>query len=182
MLKMFRNSNLFLLIAAAVILLAGFTEVGLNQKVHAQQRITKDEQLSGESKEVSLTNEEEEIKMGIRVESDGKTIVFKLNESTAARSLYEQLPMTIEVENYSNNEKIFYPENKLDVSDTPAADAKDGTLGYYAPWGDVIMFYGDFGSASGLYELGKVVSGGENIASLSGIIKIERYQIKKELK
>jgi len=181
MLKKFRNSNLLFLIAAVVILLAGFTELNFNQKVHAQQINAKDEQLKGGSKKASLTNEEEEFKMGIRVESEGKIIIFELNDSSAARSLYEQLPMTIEVENYSNNEKIFYPENKLDVSVTPAAYAKDGTLGYYAPWGDVIMFYGDFGSASGLYELGKVVSGGENIDSLSGTIKIEKYQIRGEL-
>jgi hypothetical protein len=31
------------------------------------------------------------------------------------------------------------------------ADARTGTLAYYAPWGDVVMFYKEFGTASGLY-------------------------------
>ena len=35
------------------------------------------------------------------------------------------------------------------------------------------MFYGDFGSTSGLYELGQVVSGSESISGLSGTIQVE---------
>lgn len=112
--------------------------------------------------------------MKIRVKSNGKTTVFELNNSSAARDLYAQLPMTIKVENYSNDEKIFYPPKKLNTSDTPKADARVGTLAYYAPWGDVVMFYGDFGSAAGLYELGRAVSGGENIRKMSGDIRIEK--------
>lgn len=45
----------------------------------------------------------------IRVEGTaGENIVFQLNDSIAAKALYEQLPLSIQVENYSNNEKIFY--------------------------------------------------------------------------
>ena len=97
--------------------------------------------------------------MQIRVESNGNTIVFELNDSQAACELYEQLPLSIEVEDYSTNEKIFYPTQELDVSDAPLAEAGAGTLAYYAPWGDVVMFYEDFGGAGGLYELGEAVSG-----------------------
>lgn len=114
--------------------------------------------------------------MTINVTANGKTTVFKLNTSTAARELVAQLPLTIAVENYSHNEKIFYPPKKLKTSDTPKADAKAGTLAYYAPWGDVVMFYKDFGSASGLYELGHAVSGGEHIQGMSGTIRIEQGQ------
>lgn len=111
----------------------------------------------------------------ISVQANGNTIVFELNDSQAAQELYEQLPLNIEVENYSTNEKIFYPPQELDVSDAPQANAVVGTLAYYAPWGDVVMFYGDFGSASGLYELGQVVSGSEHISGMSGTIQIQRY-------
>ena len=51
-------------------------------------------------------------------------------------------------------------------------DGKKGELSYYAPWGDVVMFYGSFGSAPGLYELGHAVSGGEHIKVMSGTIRI----------
>ncbi len=111
--------------------------------------------------------------MRISVQANGKTILFELNHSTAAQELYAQLPIQIEVKNYSNDEKIFYPPKKLATQNTPAAHAKAGTLAYYAPWGDVVMFYRDFGSASGLYELGKAVLGAEHIGSLSGTVIIE---------
>lgn len=128
-----------------------------------------------ETNETSSDSKEDKTTLNIRIEGNGKTVIFELNDSSAAKSLYAQLPITIEVENYSNNEKIFYPEQKLDTSDTPLANARKGTLAYYAPWGDVVMFYDDFGSASGLYELGQVESGSDDIASLSGTIKIEQY-------
>ena len=110
--------------------------------------------------------------MQIRVEANGNTIVFELNDSQAAADLYEQLPLSIEVENFSNNEKIFYPPQELNTSDAPAAEGGAGTLAYYAPWGDVVMFYGSFGSNSSLFELGEAVSGGEFISELSGTIEI----------
>jgi len=112
--------------------------------------------------------------MQISVKANGKTTVFALNNSPAARDLYAQLPLSITVENYSDNEKIFYPPKKLDTTDTPQADAQAGTLAYYAPWGDVVMFYGRFGSAPGLFELGQAVSGSEYIQEMSGTIRIEK--------
>jgi hypothetical protein len=71
--------------------------------------------------------------MQISVKANGKTTVFELNNSPAARDLYAQLPLSTSVENYSNNEKIFYPPQKLNTTDTPQADAKAGPLAYYAP-------------------------------------------------
>jgi len=115
--------------------------------------------------------------MQIRVKANGKTTVFELNNSRAARDLYAQLPLSITVENYSSNEKIFYPPEKLNTSDTPKADARAGTLAYYAPWGDVVMFYGRFGSAAGLYELGHAISGSENIPGMSGTIHVEKVSV-----
>lgn len=70
----------------------------------------------------------------ISVRRGGSEVIYELNDSTAANSLYEQLPMTISVENYSTNEKIFYPAQRLDTTGTPLAKGGAGTLAYYAPW------------------------------------------------
>jgi hypothetical protein len=117
---------------------------------------------------------EEKTTMKINVKANSNITVFKLNNSPAANELYAQLPLSITVENYSNNEKIFYPPKKLNTTNTPQADARAGTLAYYAPWGDVVMFYGSFGSAAGLYELGHAISGSEYIQGMSGTIQIEK--------
>ncbi|QJB58480.1 hypothetical protein HFN16_14390 [Pseudodesulfovibrio sp. zrk46] len=118
--------------------------------------------------------EQKEKAMQITINANGSTIVFELNDSQAAKELYAQLPLEIDVEDYGGKEKIFYPPKKLNTSNTPLVQsAHPGTLAYYAPWADVVMFYDSFGSASGLYELGNSIKGSELIRSLSGIIQIE---------
>lgn len=110
----------------------------------------------------------------IRVKTDTESIVFVLNDSLAAKSFYDQLPLTLPVENYSTNEKIFYPPEELDVSDAPPAEGPAGTLAYYEPWGNVVLFYTPCRKAAGLYQLGGAVSGTEQIENLSGEIQIEK--------
>jgi len=112
--------------------------------------------------------------MQILVKSNGQTVTFELNNSRAAIDLVAQLPLDIAVENYGGIEKIFYPPKKLDTVDTPlAGNVTAGLLAYYAPWGNVVMFFDDFRPADGLYELGRVVDGGAGIANLSGTIRVE---------
>lgn len=117
---------------------------------------------------------ESDMQIQIQGEND-EIVIFQLNDSTAASSLYDQLPMTIDVEDYSDDEKIFYPDKKLDTSKTPMAKGPIGTLAYYEPWGDVVMYYDDCGGASGLYALGEAISGIDQINQLSGSIEITKY-------
>ena len=110
----------------------------------------------------------------ITVKSGKYTVTYQLNNSQAAKELYDQLPLTLEVENYSDNEKIFYPPKELKTGGTPKSEGKKSSLSYYEPWGDVVMFYQSAGSASDLYELGTVISGEEHISKLSGKITISK--------
>lgn len=115
--------------------------------------------------------------MQIKVVSGEYEIIYKLNGSQAAKELYAQLPLTIEVEDFSTNEKVFYPPQKLSIIDTPMASGGKGKLAYFEPWGDVVMFYDSFSENSSLFELGEVVSGQDDIEMLSGIITISAYDI-----
>lgn len=103
-------------------------------------------------------------------------VVYELNDSPAAQSLLSQLPLTVEVENFSTNEKVFYPPQELDTSDTPLAEGGAGTLAYYAPWGDVVLFYDSFSANGSLYELGEAVSGAEDISQMTGTITVETVE------
>ena len=127
----------------------------------------------GFSRQHTTTEGEESSMTQIAVSWDGGQAVYELNHSPAAQSLLAQLPLTIQVEDYSTNEKIFYPEEGLDTSDTPLARAGAGTLAYYEPWGDVVFFYGDYSENPGLLELGQIVSGGDLVGAMSGTITIE---------
>lgn len=113
--------------------------------------------------------------MKISVKSDEYEIIYELNDSRAAEELYNQLPLTTEVEPFSNNEMTFYPE-KLSTEDTPLSGGEPGSLSYYEPWGDVVMFYAPCAPNSSLYELGTVVSGEEFIENLSGTITVSSYE------
>lgn len=106
-------------------------------------------------------------------DSQGTTVRLHLNDSPAAGDLYAQLPLTIEVQNYSTNEKIFYPPQKLNTDNTPMAAPRAGMVAYYEPWGDVVLFYDEL-NGSPLYELGEVEEGPEQIARLSGTLQIEK--------
>lgn len=135
------------------------TEPAANAAADAQPSVAQTEQEGSNVMQISVTDSQEH------------EVVFALNDSSAAKALYAQLPLRVEVENYSTNEKIFYPE-PLDVSDTPAAGVEVGTLAYYAPWGDVVMFYDTYRANPSLYELGRAVSGAEQIRELSGTLDI----------
>ena len=118
---------------------------------------------------------EEEEAMMISVKSDAYEIIYKLNGSRAAEELYAQLPLTTEVEPFSNNEMTFYPE-KLSTEDTPFSGGEPGSLSYYEPWGDVVMFYAPCAPNSSLYELGTAILGEEFIENLSGTITVSPYE------
>lgn len=128
--------------------------------------------------DIEIENKEiEEVKnqMKIRISNENHIIVFELNDSDAAKSLYEQLPLEVDVENFSSNEKIFYPSRELSTKNTPLANGGGlGVLAYYAPWGDVVMFYDTFRSSSGLYELGMASENAESIKDLKGKISITK--------
>lgn len=110
--------------------------------------------------------------MKIQIEANGNKIIFELNDSQIAKDLYAQLPLTTENEDFSNNEKTFYPPEKLDVTGAPHTDGSVGTLAYYEPWGDVVIFYGAYNPNDALYELGKVSSGSEYMEAIIGKMTI----------
>lgn len=127
-----------------------------------------------EAIETFCRNEEGTDILRIRVSDHNHMVMFEVNDSMAVRSLYKQMPLTVHVENYGSNEKIFYCPEKLEIGDTPLTKGGEaGGLAYFAPWGNVVMYYGSFGPYSGLYELGKAVFDSAAIGKLSGEILIE---------
>ena len=133
--------------------------------------------LSQPQETTSIEMEESNVETNqISVTCGDTQVVYELNDSPAAQSLLSQLPLTVVVEDFSTNEKVFYPPQELDTSDTPLAVGGAGTLAYYAPWGDVVLFYDSFSANSSLFELGEAVSGAEDIGQMSGTITVETVE------
>ena len=126
-----------------------------------------------EPEDTDLQKTDSEIRILV---SDGNNdIIFALNGSPAAKSLYDQLPLIVDVEDYSTNEKIFYPPEKLDGTDAIEGRGPFGSLAYFSPWGNVVMYYSECGPYPGLYLLGEAVEGAESIEKLQGKIQVEVY-------
>ena len=129
-----------------------------------------------EHPESGPVDREENETMKISVKSANYEMIYELNNSQAAKDLYAQLPLTMEVEPFSNNEMTFYPPQKLDTSGTPLSGGEAGSLSYYEPWGDVVMFYAPCDPNGSLYELGTIISGKEEIDKLNGSITVSVYE------
>lgn len=73
---------------------------------------------------------------------------------------------------YLQDQPQNYGRNQLDVTGAPLSEGETGSLSYYEPWGDVVMFYAPCTPNSSLYELGSAISGTEHIENLSGTITV----------
>jgi hypothetical protein len=93
----------------------------------------------------------------VRFIFDKHTVDTTLHDNPSARDLASMLPLDLKIEDYSNNEKIAYLPRKLtEVGSGPFGNEQPGDLCYYAPWGDVILFYAAYRYSSGLIRLGRV--------------------------
>jgi len=105
-------------------------------------------------------------RMKIRLKLEDKVLTATLNDSKAARDFAAQLPLTLTLTDYSKTEKISDLPKKLSTDGAPSgSDPSVGDIAYYAPWGNLAIFYRDFGYSSGLVILGTIDGG---IEALSG--------------
>jgi hypothetical protein len=100
--------------------------------------------------------------MKINIDVEGATITAILDDSPAARDFASLLPLTLTLEDYNSTEKISTLPRRLATEGAPAGiDPSPGDITYYAPWGNLAIFYKDFGYSRGLVKLGAIVAGGE---------------------
>jgi hypothetical protein len=112
--------------------------------------------------------------MKIRIEIGEKVVTATLNSSQTARDFVSLLPLTMTLEDYAKTEKISYLPRKLSTEGAPAgSDSAVGDITYYAPWGNLAIFYKDSGPgyANGLVILGKI-DGDMEAFSAPGSVKV----------
>ncbi|MCB9545283.1 MAG: hypothetical protein H6706_05240 [Myxococcales bacterium] len=93
---------------------------------------------------------------------DGQTLTATLDDTAAGRDFARLLPLDLRLADHARTEKIADLPRRLDTEGAPdryAASA--GDLTWYAPWGNLAIFYRDFPSASGLVRLGRLDGGVE---------------------
>ena len=93
---------------------------------------------------------------------EDETVYGTLYDNSAGMDLLSRLPLSLEFSDYNNTEKIAYlPDGEeLDTSDAPSScDPAVGDITVYAPWGNIAIFYRDFGRSDGLVPLGRLDDG-----------------------
>ena len=95
-----------------------------------------------------------------------------LTDSAASRDLAAQLPVTIDMVDHGSVEKTGPLPAPLSIDGQPnGADPDPGDLGYYAPGGDLVLYYGDQSYFPGIVILGRLEGeAAERIAALDGSI------------
>jgi hypothetical protein len=96
--------------------------------------------------------------MKIRISFNDTTMTATLENNSSARDFASLLPLSdLTIDDYANNEKISYLPRKLtEEGSGPFGDERPGELCYYAPWGNLALFYASYRWSSGLIRLGRI--------------------------
>ncbi|HSH71689.1 MAG TPA: cyclophilin-like fold protein [Methylophilaceae bacterium] len=110
--------------------------------------------------------------MKINIAVGDKTIQATLLNNPTAQDFISKLPLTLKLEDYNSTEKISDLPKKLTKKDAPGSmNPSRGDIAYYAPWGNLAIFYRDFSVSPGLIKLGVIDSGLETL-EVAGAINV----------
>lgn len=135
-----------------------------------EENITEKEPDSSETK---TDTRERNLKLII----DGQEIPVTLYDTPTANALYDSLPLELTFEDFNGTEKISYLSEQLPTEGEPdGCDPSVGDLCYYAPWGNLSIFYQDYQYSNSLIKLGHIDSGMElieNQENFSATLEVE---------
>lgn len=90
---------------------------------------------------------------------NGESVTATLGDGASARAFRALLPLTVELTDFNATEKIADLPKRLATEGEPSGvDPEPGDLAYYAPWGNLAIFYEDFTYSRGLVRLGRLDS------------------------
>lgn len=112
--------------------------------------------------------------MQIRIRAGERILTARLEDSAAARDFAALLPIELRLKDYASTEKIADLPRQLSTEGAPSGtDPAVGDIAYYAPWGNLAIYYRDFGYSRGLIRLGRIEGSAEALSSIEGPVIIE---------
>ena len=104
------------------------------------------------------TQQARAMKIGMHVE--GTSWTATLDDNAASRDFLALLPLMLTLEDYNSTEKISDLPKKLSTHGAPeGVQPVAGDIAYYAPWGNLAIFYSGFRYSPGLVRLGRLDAG-----------------------
>ncbi|MEH2357308.1 cyclophilin-like fold protein [Nostoc sp.] len=110
--------------------------------------------------------------MKINIKAKDKVVTATLIDSKTTQDFISLLPLTLTLEDYARTEKVSDLPKKLSTEDAPpGSDPAVGDIAYYAPWGNLAIYYRDFEYSNGLAILGKI-DGGIEALNMPGSVEV----------
>ena len=111
----------------------------------------------------------------IKITIGTQELTATLEDNKTTRDFIALLPLDLSLEDYAGTEKVSNLPKRLSTQGAPSgSDAIAGDITYYAPWGNLAIFYKDFRYAEGLITLGHINESLEPLtASASFQVKID---------
>ncbi len=110
--------------------------------------------------------------MKINIKAKDKVVTATLIDSKTTQDFISLLPLTLTLEDYARTEKVSDLPKRLSTEDAPpGSDPAVGDIAYYAPWGNLVIYYRDFGYSNGLAILGKI-DGGIEALNVPGSVEV----------
>ena len=126
----------------------------------------------------------EAVRMKISLKIGDTRLTATLIDSQTTRDFVSLLPLTLTLEDYAGTEKISNLPKRLSTEGAPSgSDPSVGDIAYYAPWGNLAIFYKDFGYSNGLVILGRIDNGTETFqvpGSVNVTIELVQVEYKDE--
>lgn len=92
----------------------------------------------------------------IRIVIGDTVLDATLGDNAPARDLVSRLPLTLRFSDLGGQEKVGHLDHPLSTEGMPAGDNPvPRDIGYYAPWGNLVFYYGDIGYWDGIERIGQ---------------------------
>jgi hypothetical protein len=92
----------------------------------------------------------------IRITFGDTVLTARLHDNATARDLAAQLPLRLTFSDLNSVEKIAPLPRELSLDDAPEGDDPVvGDIGYWAPDGNLVFYYGDVGFWNGIVRIGE---------------------------
>ena len=129
--------------------------------------VSKTQNSQSEGEEVDMENAR------IKLTVNENEVFVRLDDNVANRDFLEMLPLTLTFEDFNSTEKIATLPSELSTEGLPSGYTPAiGDFSYYAPWGNISVFYKDFRYSNSLYKLGTIESGTEILENMDGDFEV----------
>ncbi|MCX4189243.1 cyclophilin-like fold protein [Methylophaga sp. OBS3] len=93
----------------------------------------------------------------VQITTGTSSLVASLDDSAASRDFIKLLPLTVTLDDFHQTEKIVVLPEALSTDGAASGySPRKGDIAYYKPWGNLAIFYKDFGHSAGLIRLGHI--------------------------